>query len=125
MRAPNRPLVKAAALASAITIVSQIAAAALRGVYPFGTNNHNLNDLWAQLIPFHAHLRRLLTGQGISDWQFNWNSGLGVGWLADYATYVSSPFALLAAVFPADTKSIAMGIEYKTSRNSSRISCST
>ncbi|MFH8409986.1 YfhO family protein [Streptomyces sp. NPDC018019] len=70
------------------------------GSYPFGTRSRAVNDLGNQFVPFHAHLWDLLHGTTTGDLVFNWNSGYGVPFLADFLTYVMNPFSWLVGLFP-------------------------
>ncbi len=75
---------------------------AVRGSAPFGSAGRGINDLGNQFVPQHAHLWDLLRGTTQGGWQLNWDSGLGVPFLPDLATYVGSPVGLLVALFPRD-----------------------
>ncbi|KWT58008.1 hypothetical protein ADL21_31435 [Streptomyces albus subsp. albus] len=70
------------------------------GSYPFGTRSRAVNDLGNQFVPFHVHLWDLMHGTGTGDLAFNWNSGYGVPFLADFLTYLMNPFSWLVGVFP-------------------------
>ncbi|MFF0012339.1 YfhO family protein [Streptomyces sp. NPDC005374] len=91
---------RAALLAAALTVVVLCAADAVARSYPFGPRTRNVNDLGNQYVPFHAHLWDLLHGQGSGGLLVNWQSGFGTSFLPDLGTYLTSPFALLVAVFP-------------------------
>lgn len=106
----QRRSVRAGVLAVAVTLLVQLVAAVQTKVAPFGPKTRNLNDLWNQFVPLHAHLRDLIFGVGPSDWQVNWNSGLGVPFVPDYSTYLSSPFAPLVALAPRDHVETAVWI---------------
>lgn len=102
MRQPSRPRVKAGpplvagAIASAVFVVAGM----VRGTVPFGEISRGTNDLRQQFVPFHALLWDLLHGNTSGSFLFNWNSGLGVPFLPDFAAYLSSPLAPLVALFP-------------------------
>ncbi|OKI06124.1 hypothetical protein A6A06_38275 [Streptomyces sp. CB02923] len=70
------------------------------GSYPFGTRSRAVNDLGNQFVPFHAHLWDLLHGSTTGDLAFNWNSGYGAPFLADFFTYLMNPFSWLVGLFP-------------------------
>ncbi|UNO44117.1 YfhO family protein [Streptomyces sp. MST-110588] len=68
--------------------------------YPFGSRSRAVNDLGNQFVPFHAHLWDLMHGNTTGDLLFNWNSGYGVPFLADFLTYLMNPFSWLVGLFP-------------------------
>ncbi len=70
------------------------------GSYPFGTRSRAVNDLGNQFVPFHVHLWDLMHGTSTGDLAFNWNSGYGVPFLADFLTYLMNPFSWLVGLFP-------------------------
>jgi uncharacterized membrane protein YfhO len=100
--------VRAALLAATISVVVLCAADALARSYPFGPRTRNVNDLGNQYVPFHAHLWDLLHGRGTGGLLVNWQSGFGASFLPDLGTYLTSPFALLVAVFPRDEIDLAV-----------------
>jgi len=75
-------------------------ALALYGGYPFGPRSRAVNDLGNQFVPFHARLWDLLHGTADGDLFFNWSSGYGVPFLADFFGYLTNPFSLLVGLFP-------------------------
>ncbi|RRR79763.1 hypothetical protein EHS43_22995 [Streptomyces sp. RP5T] len=91
---------QAALLAATITVFVLCAADAVARSYPFGPHTRNVNDLGNQYVPFHAHLWDLLHGRATGGLLVNWQSGFGTSFLPDLGTYLTSPFALLVAVFP-------------------------
>ncbi|MGW7404066.1 YfhO family protein [Streptomyces sp. NPDC054833] len=97
-----------ALLAAAITVLVSCAADAVARSYPFGPRTRNVNDLGNQYVPFHAHLWDLLHGRADGGLLVNWQSGFGSSFLPDVGTYLSSPFALLVAVFPRDEIDLAV-----------------
>lgn len=99
---------RAALFAAAISVVVLCAADAVARSYPFGTRTRNVNDLGNQYVPFHAHLWDLLHGQATGGLLVNWQSGFGASFLPDLGTYLTSPFALLVAVFPRDEIDLAV-----------------
>ncbi len=90
----------ACGLAAVLTAAVWMLASVVRGTVPFGSKPRHSSDLYTQFTPFLAGFRDLMTGQSPGDWQFNWYSGLGVPFLPDYTTYLSSPFSILVALFP-------------------------
>ncbi|MBG0853562.1 YfhO family protein [Streptomyces spinoverrucosus] len=106
---PHRePRIVAALLAAVLTVTAFCAADAIARTYPFGPDTRNVNDLGNQYVPFHAHLWDLLHGRADGGFLFNWQSGYGSSFLPDLGTYLSSPFALLVAVFPRDEIDLAV-----------------
>ncbi|WP_225886322.1 YfhO family protein [Streptomyces canus] len=99
---------QAALLAATITVVVLCAADAVARSYPFGPRTRNVNDLGNQYVPFHAHLWDLLHGRATGGLLVNWQSGFGTSFLPDLGTYLTSPFALLVAVFPRDEIDLAV-----------------
>lgn len=106
----RHPASRAAALAIAVVTVSQALVLIVRGTHPFGAGNVNINDLWHQLLPFHAHLGHLVRGDGPSDWQYNWSSGLGVPWLPDFGTYLAGPGTVAASLAPPAALDLAVTV---------------
>ncbi|MFB7593461.1 YfhO family protein [Streptomyces sp. NPDC056160] len=98
----RRPGQSAALLAALLTATAFCAADAVAGSYPFGPRTRSVNDLGNQYVPFHAHLWDLLHGRADGGLLVNWQSGYGSSFLPDLGTYLSSPFALLVALFPRD-----------------------
>nr|WP_079083423.1 YfhO family protein [Streptomyces antibioticus] len=76
--------------------------------YPLGPRTRTVNDLGNQYVPFHAHLWDLLHGRADGGLLVNWQSGYGSSFLPDLGTYLTSPFALLVAVFPRDEIDLAV-----------------
>lgn len=103
-----RPRRAAAGLAALITVVVFCAADAVARSYPFGPRTRTVNDLGNQYVPFHAHLWDLLHGRADGGLLVNWQSGYGSSFLPDLGTYLTSPFALLVAVFPRDEIDLAV-----------------
>ncbi|MCG7207812.1 YfhO family protein [Streptomyces arenae] len=103
-----RPRTAAALLAALLTTVAFCAADAAARSYPFGPRTRSVNDLGNQYVPFHAHLWDLLHGRADGGLLVNWQSGYGSSFLPDVGTYLSSPFALLVAVFPRDEIDLAV-----------------
>ncbi|MDH6217020.1 YfhO family protein [Streptomyces pseudovenezuelae] len=105
---PARPRQRAALLAALLTVAVFCAADAVARSFPFGSNTRSVNDLGNQYVPFHAHLWDLLHGRADGGLLINWQSGYGASFLPDLGTYLSSPFALLVAVFPRDRIDLAV-----------------
>ncbi|MGW7576164.1 YfhO family protein [Streptomyces sp. NPDC054765] len=87
-------------LAAALSMGAYCLALALYGSYPFGPRSRAINDLGNQFVPFHARLWDLLHGTTSGDLFFNWSSGYGVPFLADFFTYLMNPFSWLVGLFP-------------------------
>ncbi|MFJ2782292.1 YfhO family protein [Kitasatospora sp. NPDC087315] len=75
-------------------------AAALRGAWPAGAAE--------VAVPFHARLWDLVHGRGAGDLLFNWNSGYGAPFLADFFAYLMNPFSWLAVLLPRDQGQLAV-----------------
>ncbi|WP_308402828.1 YfhO family protein [Streptomyces sp. AC550_RSS872] len=103
-----KPSGKAALFAAVLTVTAFCAADVVARSYPFGPRTRSVNDLGNQYVPFHAHLWDLLHGRADGGLLVNWQSGFGSSFLPDLGTYVSSPFALLVAVFPRDGIDLAV-----------------
>ncbi|MER5430468.1 YfhO family protein [Streptomyces sp. NPDC002588] len=99
---------RAALLAALICVTVLCAADAIARSYPFGPRTRSVNDLGNQYLPFHAHLWDLLHGRADGGLLVNWQSGFGASFLPDLGTYLTSPFALLVAVFPRDEIDLAV-----------------
>ncbi|MBO1418272.1 YfhO family protein, partial [Streptomyces sp. FH025] len=56
----------------------------------------------------HAHLWDLLHGQASGDLLFNWNSGYGVPFLADFFAYLMNPLSWPTALLPRDQGQLAV-----------------
>lgn len=96
--------VLAALLAATAFVVSGI----IRGTYPFGPISRNTNDLGQQVIPMHAHLRDVLTGQAPGDFLINWGSGFGVPFVGDFMAYVGVSLSWIVLLFPRDRPDLAL-----------------
>src|SRR5882757_9136290 len=101
---------RAALLAACLTVFAFCAGDMVARQYPFGPRTRDVNDLGNQFVPFHAHLWDLLHGKADGGLLLNWQSGYGSSFLPDLGTYVSSPFALLVALFPRDRVDLAVYI---------------
>ena len=93
-----------ALLAASAFVVSGI----VRNTYPFGPVSRNTNDLGQQFIPFHAHLRDILTGQAPGDLLINWNSGFGIPFLGDFMAYMGASLSWIVLLFPRDKPDLAL-----------------
>ena len=102
------PSVGRASVAAGLAVLVVCLAGVIRRTFPFGPLPRSINDLGAQFVPMHALWRDVLTGQAPGDLFFNWSSGYGVPFLADYVTYLSSPFAFLVVLFPRDRIELAV-----------------
>ncbi|MFM9449007.1 YfhO family protein [Streptomyces acidiscabies] len=108
METTTRTRRTAAGLAALLTLAVFCAADAIARSFPFGPRTRSVNDLGNQYLPYHAHLWDLLHGRADGGLIMNWQSGFGASFLPDFATYVSSPFALLVGVFPRDEIDLAV-----------------
>ncbi len=99
---------RAAALAALITAGTVCAGDAVARSFPFGPHTRSVNDLGNQFVPFHAHLWDLLHGRADGGLLLNWQSGYGTGFLPDLGTYLTSPYAVLVALFPRDRIDLAV-----------------
>ncbi|MDT9690393.1 YfhO family protein [Streptomyces sp. P9(2023)] len=99
---------RAAAAAALLTSLVFCLGGLLAGSHPFGPTTRNTVDLGQQYLPYHAYWRKFLLGGADGDLFLNWNAGFGSNFLGDYGTYLSSPFALLVVVFPADRIELAL-----------------
>ncbi|WP_140160819.1 YfhO family protein, partial [Streptomyces fradiae] len=98
-----------AALPAALLAVAAVCAGdAAARTFPFGARTRAVNDLGNQFVPFHAHLWDLLHGRAGGGVLLNWRSGYGTSLLPDLGTYLTSPFALLVAVFPRERIDLAV-----------------
>lgn len=89
-----------ATISAVLTATILTVGLAVRSIAPFGERGRGINDLGDQFVPFHAHLWDLLRGQSPSSWQWTWESGLGVPFVPDLATYLGNPLALTVALWP-------------------------
>ncbi|MDH6128702.1 YfhO family protein [Kitasatospora sp. GP82] len=94
------PELGASGLAAALSMGAYCVAMAVHGTYPFGSRSRAVNDLANQFVPYHAHLWDLQHGNTTGDLVFNWNSGYGAPFLADFFTYLMNPFSWLVGLFP-------------------------
>ncbi|MET9801479.1 YfhO family protein [Streptomyces sp. NPDC006368] len=104
----QRHMSRACALAGLLTAFAVCAGDAVARTFPFGPRTRGVNDLGNQFVPFHAHLWDLLRGRADGGPLLNWQSGYGTSFLPDWGTYLSSPFALLVALFPRDDIDLAV-----------------
>ncbi|MFF4324183.1 YfhO family protein [Streptomyces sp. NPDC001568] len=95
-------------VAALMAMVAYCAGLALHGTFPFGVVPRADNDLRHQYVPFHTYLWDLQHGTARGDLLFNWQSGYGVGFLADFATYLMNPFSWLTGLFPRDEVEFAV-----------------
>ncbi|UQA95139.1 YfhO family protein [Streptomyces halobius] len=99
MRPTTRHLA-APGCAALLSMAAYCLALAVHGSYPFGARSRAVNDLGNQFVPFHARLWDLLHGTTTGDLFFNWSSGYGVPFLADFFSYLMNPFSWLVGLFP-------------------------
>ncbi|MFF5704466.1 YfhO family protein [Streptomyces sp. NPDC012794] len=111
-RAPRRsgrgPGALGAVVASLVTAVAVCGGDAVARVFPYGPRHRSVNDLGNQFVPFHAHLWDLLHGRAEGGLLLNWQSGYGTSFLPDFGTYLTSPFAVLVALFPREDIDLAV-----------------
>ncbi|MCX5377957.1 YfhO family protein [Streptomyces sp. NBC_00091] len=117
---PDRPATKAprrsgrrtgvlgAVVAALVTAVAVCGGDAVARVFPYGSRHRSVNDLGNQFVPFHAHLWDLLHGRAEGGLLLNWQSGYGTSFLPDFGTYLTSPFAVLVALFPREDIDLAV-----------------
>ncbi|MFD7614146.1 YfhO family protein [Streptomyces sp. NPDC059828] len=103
-RGTARAVAGAALLSGVVFCLSGL----LAGSRPFGQVTRNTVDLGQQYLSYHAYWRGLLLGDADGDLFLNWSSGYGSNFLGDFGTYLSSPFALLVVLFPADRIELAL-----------------
>ncbi|MFJ7947925.1 YfhO family protein [Streptomyces sp. NPDC096354] len=108
IRTPDRDRTRAAGLSALVTAAAFCAGDALARSFPFGPRSRSVIDLATQFVPFHTWLWDLLHGRTDGGLLVNWQSGYGSSSLPDIGTYVSSPFALLVALFPRDRIDLAL-----------------
>ncbi|MFF3016617.1 YfhO family protein [Streptomyces sp. NPDC057939] len=106
--APRRAARAAPPVAALMAMVAYCAGLALHGTFPFGVVPRADNDLRHQYVPFHTYLWDLQHGTAQGDLLFNWQSGYGVGFLADFATYLANPFSWLTGLFPREEVEFAV-----------------
>ncbi|MFD7455389.1 YfhO family protein [Kitasatospora sp. NPDC059827] len=100
MKAERRREVLVCGAAAGLAMGAFALAAAVRGRWPGGAD--------AIAVPYHAHLWDLLHGQATGDLLFNWNSGYGVPFLADFFAYLMNPFSWPTALLPRDQGHLAV-----------------
>jgi len=89
-------------------VASYCAAWWARRVYPFGPTPRGINDLANQYVPFHQNLWDLVYGRAAGDLFFNWRSGFGQQFLADYHTYLGNPLSLIVLLVPREHVDVAV-----------------
>ncbi|MCX5198906.1 YfhO family protein [Streptomyces sp. NBC_00249] len=107
-RSARRSSLLGSGLAALLTAVAVCSGDAVARVFPYGPRHRSVNDLGNQFVPFHAHLWDLLHGRAEGGLLFNWQSGYGTSFLPDLGTYLSSPFAVLVALFPREDIDLAV-----------------
>lgn len=100
MKAERRREVLVCGAAAGLAMGGFALAAGLRGRWPAGAGS--------VAVPYHAHLWDLLHGQATGDLLFNWNSGYGVPFLADFFAYLMNPFSWPTALLPRDQGPLAV-----------------
>ena len=71
---------------------------AISRVFPFGTRQILVTDLWQQYYPFISEYWHRIREGGSLRW--SWTAAGGHDYVAHIAYYMASPFNLLAALFP-------------------------
>ncbi|MFF0412772.1 YfhO family protein [Kitasatospora sp. NPDC004745] len=100
MRAERRREVLVCGGAAGLAAGGYALAAGLHGAWPTGAGE--------VAVPYHAHLWDLLHGRAAGDLLFNWNSGYGVPFLADFFAYLMNPFSWPTALLPRDQGRLAV-----------------
>ncbi|MGW0391442.1 YfhO family protein [Streptomyces sp. NPDC003042] len=100
MHQPLKSTTVASASAALLSMAAYCTGLAAHRTYPFGPQSRAMNDLRNQYVPFHARLWDLQHGAAGGDLFFNWQSGYGVGFLADFFTYLGNPLSWTVGVFP-------------------------
>lgn len=85
-------------LAFFLPVLSMTIIYAFFGVYPFGDKTVLVMDLNGQHVTFFEHYRRVLSGEASLIYSFN--KEMGGTLFGIFAYYLSSPFFLVAALFP-------------------------
>ncbi|MER7756639.1 YfhO family protein [Kitasatospora sp. NPDC097643] len=75
-------------------------AVALHGTWPAGVSEI--------AVPFHARLWDLVHGRATGDLLFNWSSGYGVPFLADFFAYLMNPLSWPTVLLPRDQGRLAV-----------------
>jgi uncharacterized membrane protein YfhO len=70
----------------------------VQGVFPFGSNDVLIIDLYHQYAPFLLELRDKILS--FSSPLYSWTGGLGTGFLSLFAYYLASPLNILIVYFP-------------------------
>ncbi|MFI6850532.1 YfhO family protein [Kitasatospora sp. NPDC050467] len=83
---------RACGVAGVAAMAGYALAAAFRGAWP--------PESAQTAVPFHAQLWDLVHGRSPGDLLFNWNSGYGAPFLADFFAYLMNPFSWLAVLLP-------------------------
>ncbi|MFJ2864458.1 YfhO family protein [Kitasatospora sp. NPDC087314] len=86
--------------AAGLAVGGYTLAVGLHGAWPAGVGE--------VAVPYHAHLWDLLHGRAAGDLLFNWNSGYGVPFLADFFAYLMNPFSWPTALLPRDQGRLAV-----------------
>ena len=90
----NRCIFAAFLIAVAAALIAMIA----EGIYPFGTQQIAIIDMYHQYLPFLSELQDKLQSGG--SLFFSWNGGGGSNFWNLIAYYGASPLNLLLAIFP-------------------------
>ena len=90
----NRCIFAAFLIAAASALIAMIA----EGIYPFGTQQIAIIDMYHQYLPFLSELQDKLQSGG--SLFFSWNGGGGSNFWNLIAYYGASPLNLLLVLFP-------------------------
>ncbi|WP_406203355.1 YfhO family protein [Kitasatospora sp. NBC_01560] len=88
------------AVAAGLAMAGYAVAAALHGAWPPGAA--------ATAVPFHAQLWDQAHGRSPGDLLFNWNSGYGAPFLADFFANLMDPFSWLTVLLPRSQGQLAV-----------------
>ncbi|MFG3050743.1 YfhO family protein [Kitasatospora sp. NPDC048239] len=88
------------AVAAGLAMAGYTLAAGLRGAWPPGAAQ--------TAVPFHAQLWDLAHGSSTGDLLFNWNSGYGAPFLADFFAFLMNPFSWLTLLLPRSQGQLAV-----------------
>ena len=83
---------------SLIAVAAALIAMIAEGIYPFGTQQIAIIDMYHQYLPFLSELQDKLQSGG--SLFFSWNGGSGSNFWNLIAYYGASPLNLLLAIFP-------------------------